>query len=268
MISNCGHDEHGKYSGGQAGDQTGQEWAVIPWYNRPWGVVLRFPNPDVRDLIAQLAMEAAENNLIGYDQGQRTTFWTQLTRSGFRPANIKTACEADCSAGVAAIVKAAGNLRGIDKLKKIPEDMYTGNEKDTLKNAGFSVLTDSKYLKSDKYLLRGDILLLEGHHTAINLTDGALSDSEDKGYAEGWKKSSDGRHWMYQYASGQYATGWKTLSSKTGKHWYYFDQNGYMLTGWQQINVKWYYLDTAKDFNEGACWISDGSGAQSVWTVS
>ena len=25
MISNCGHDERGKYSGGKAGDQTGTD---------------------------------------------------------------------------------------------------------------------------------------------------------------------------------------------------------------------------------------------------
>ena len=43
-ISNCGHDEHGKYSGGQAGDQTGTEWEIKEWYSRPWDVVL---NEDV-----------------------------------------------------------------------------------------------------------------------------------------------------------------------------------------------------------------------------
>ena len=43
MISNCGHDERGKYSGGKAGDQTGTEWQVINWYNRPWKCVLRHP---------------------------------------------------------------------------------------------------------------------------------------------------------------------------------------------------------------------------------
>ena len=32
MISNCGHDENGRYSGGKAGDQTGTEWQVINWY--------------------------------------------------------------------------------------------------------------------------------------------------------------------------------------------------------------------------------------------
>ena len=37
MISNCGHDENGRYSGGKAGDQTGTEWRVINWYNRPCG---------------------------------------------------------------------------------------------------------------------------------------------------------------------------------------------------------------------------------------
>lgn len=41
LISNSGHDENGKYSGGKAGDQTGTEWALIPWYNRPWKCVLR-----------------------------------------------------------------------------------------------------------------------------------------------------------------------------------------------------------------------------------
>lgn len=34
MISNCGHDENGRYSGGKAGDQTGTEWQVINWYSR------------------------------------------------------------------------------------------------------------------------------------------------------------------------------------------------------------------------------------------
>lgn len=29
MISNCGHDENNRYSGGKAGDQTGTEWRVI-----------------------------------------------------------------------------------------------------------------------------------------------------------------------------------------------------------------------------------------------
>ena len=70
MISNCGHDERGKYSGGKAGDQTGTEWQVINWYNRPWKCVLRHPDAATRKLIAQMAKAAAVNNMVGYCQSQ------------------------------------------------------------------------------------------------------------------------------------------------------------------------------------------------------
>ena len=172
MISNCGHDENGKYTGGKAGDQTGDEWAVIKWYSRPWNVVLRYPDINAGKAIAALARAAAENDKIGYCQGHRGTFWAQLQKAGYDPAKITTACEADCSSGVAAIVKAAGHKKGLTSLQNVPATAYTGNLKAVLKKAGFEALTDSKYLQSDKYLLPGDVLLYEGHHTAINLDRG------------------------------------------------------------------------------------------------
>lgn len=173
MISNCGHDENGRYSGGKAGDQTGTEWRVINWYNRPWKCVLRHPNADVRAMIASMAKAAANNNLIGYDQSQRGTFWTNLADSNYDPAQITVACEADCSSGVAAIVKGAGYRLGIDALKKVSTACYTGNLRATLKAAGFEVLTESKYLTSDAYLFAGDILLNDNAHVATNLTTGS-----------------------------------------------------------------------------------------------
>lgn len=178
MISNCGHDENGKYSGGRAGDQTGGEWEIREWYNRGWNCVLRHPDPRVRSEIALLAERAAKNNLIGYDQNQRYTFWKQLKVSNYDPAQITVACETDCSAGVLAIVKSVGYRLDIDNLKSVDSDGYTGNMRSELKEAGFDVLTESKYLTSDAYLLVGDILLYEGHHTAINLTDGASVTSD------------------------------------------------------------------------------------------
>lgn len=57
MISNCGHDENGRYSGGKAGDQTGTEWRVINWYNRPWKCVLRHPNADVRAMSSERSQQ-------------------------------------------------------------------------------------------------------------------------------------------------------------------------------------------------------------------
>ena len=173
MISNCGHDENGAYSDGQAGDQSGTEWYIREWYSKPWEYVLRHPDATVRATIAELAIEAANNDLIGYDQNERTTFWTMLSVSGYYPKNITKACEADCSSGVAACVKATGYILGIDSLKNVSKDCYTGNLRNALVNAGFEVLTDSKYLDSDDYLLNGDVLLQENHHTCINVSDGS-----------------------------------------------------------------------------------------------
>lgn len=174
-ISNCGHDERNKYSGGAAGDQTCTEWYVRSWWNCGWNVILRHPDAKVRNLIADMARKAAENDLIGYDQSQRNTFWQHLKASNYDPAQITIACEADCSSGVAAIVKGAGYRLGDTRMQNVSTDIYTGNERVALQNAGFTALYDSKYLTSDAYLLAGDILLNERSHTAINLTNGAKS---------------------------------------------------------------------------------------------
>ena len=171
MISNSGHDEHGRYHGGQAGDQNG-EWVIQNWYNRPWNCILRYPVASVRKKIAELARKAANNNKIGYDQYQRMTYWTQLQKANYDPSKIKVACEADCSAGVIANVWAVGHIFNIGALKNISAT-YTGNMRSAFKAAGFEVLTASKYLTSDKYLLEGDILLNDAHHTATNLDDGS-----------------------------------------------------------------------------------------------
>ena len=127
MISNCGHDENNRYSGGKAGDQTGTEWRVINWYNRPWKCVLRHPDAKVRKMIASMAKAAAVNNKIGYDQSERYTFWEHLKASNYDPAQITIACEADCSSGVAAIVKGAGYRLGNEKMKNVSIYLYTGN---------------------------------------------------------------------------------------------------------------------------------------------
>lgn len=196
-ISNSGSDERGKITGGAAGDQTGGEWRVRSWYNGSWDVVLRHPDKDVREMIAKMAEAAAKNDKVGYDQAQRHTFWSQLSKSDYKPEKIATKCEADCSAGVAACVKGAGYRLGNSKLKSLDHTSYTGNLRSRLKAVGFTALTASKYLTSDKYLLRGDILLNDvgGGHTCINLTTGSKAETsattspsststktDDKGY--------------------------------------------------------------------------------------
>ena len=177
MISNSGHDERGQYSGGVAGDQGG-EWTVTNWYQYPWDggwmCVLRYPNQQARELLAELAIEAANNNNIGYDQYERYSYWNQLQQVGFRPSRIKVPCESDCSAGVIANTRAVGYLLNIAPLKNI-NATYTGNMRAGYAAAGFQVLTESKYLTTNAYLMPGDILLNDLDHTCVNLGIGSLS---------------------------------------------------------------------------------------------
>lgn len=270
MLSNCGHDERGKYTGGKAGDQTGTEWAVIPWYSRPWGVMLRHPNRSIGKKIAELAEKSAKNDHIGYDQGDRYTFWQQLKASGYDPSKITVDCEADCSSGVSAIVKATGYIMQDAKLKDVSIYCYTGNLKTALKTAGFDIYTEKEYLSSASALLPGDILLLEGHHVAVNLTAG--SNSGVGSFLNGWKKTDD--RYMY-YKSGQAV---KNKWELVNHHWYLFDPDGYMLTGWHRWDGnhvdpedgtgEWYFLDnTAGGVLEGACWHSKENGAMEIWYI-
>lgn len=173
-ISNSGHDENNGYTGGKAGDQGG-EWELRSWYNRPWNCILRHPDPVVRQYHADMASAAAKNDKIGYDQGQRDTFGIQLKAAGDDPAKITVACEADCSKGIIDITKAIGRKTGRKELENI-QATYTGNMRSAYKNAGYQVLTDSKYLTSPDYLLPGDILLNDVHHTATNISMGSKAD--------------------------------------------------------------------------------------------
>lgn len=172
MISTCGHDEKGKYSGGVAGDQTGTEWYTRAWYNGGWNCVIRFPS-NVREQLALNAERAAKNNLIGYDQNQRTTYYDHLKASNWDASKITIACEADCSGGVSANIIAAGYILGIEDLKNFSKNNTTRTLRNSCKAVGAEILTESKYLTSDKYLLRGDIVLKEGSHVITNCTNGS-----------------------------------------------------------------------------------------------
>ena len=173
LVSNCGEDEYGNYSGGQAGDQTGHEWDLRTWSDKPWTCVLRYPESRIGIEFAALANAAANNNLIGYDQQERTSFWEHLEASGYNPAKITVPCEADCSSGVAAIVKAVGFRENIPTLQKTDITMSTSSMKKSFAGEGFDVLSDSRYLTGPDYLLPGDIVLCEKHHVVINITEGS-----------------------------------------------------------------------------------------------
>ena len=245
-ISNCGHDESGRYAGGKAGDQTGTEYQIMNWYSRPWLCVLRFNDAKIAAMIADMATKAAQNNLIGYDQGtdgnsnDRYSFWQHLKASNYDPAQITVACESDCSASTAAIVKGAGYRLNNTKLKAVSIYLTTRNMRAAMKAAGAKVLTDSKYLTSGDYLKAGDILLNDNHHVAIAVTTGAkastLSTSTTLSKTPKWvgkvtANSLNVRTWagtenakLKSYpmlAKGNLVDVCDTVKAKGGASWYY-----------------------------------------------
>ena len=173
-ISNSGSDENGNYKNGKAGDQTGREWYIRDWYNYPWNCVLRHPLAEVRACLATQAVKAAENDNVGYDQLQRDDYGIELAKADYDPSKITRPVESDCSAGVIANTKSTGHILGIPDLQNI-KATYTGNMRAAYKAAGFYVLTETKYLKSSDYLLAGDILLNDAHHTCTVITNGTKS---------------------------------------------------------------------------------------------
>lgn len=165
-IGHASIDERNKISGGQAGDQTGKEIHIRSWYAKGWNKLIRPKSVDIAEKIARAMEQACANNNIGYDQFQRTTLFDQAKIKNWDISKVDQRCETDCSALVAVCVNAAGI--------SVSKDIYTGNEAKVLSNTGqFDILTDGKYLTTDKYLRRGDILLKEGSHTAIVLSNGS-----------------------------------------------------------------------------------------------
>lgn len=163
-IGHASIDERGKARGGAAGDQTGREVCTRNWYNKPWIAVIRPKSSTAAEKIAKAMEAACTNDNIGYDQNERTTLYIKAKANNWNIAGIKSKCETDCSALVAVCVNAAGI--------SVSKDIYTGNEKSALVATGkFTAHTESKYLTTDQYLKRGDILLASGH-TAIVLSNG------------------------------------------------------------------------------------------------
>lgn len=169
MSIKCGWasiDEHGRASGGTAGDQTGLEVKIGSWYYFRQNCILRFKDRSKASKAATICRGIANNNKVGYDQSQRTTLYSELARVGWDPSKITKPVETDCSAMVAAIVNAVGI--------KVSKDLWTGNMRAALYNTGaFYLYTGAAYTQSDRLLMTGDIILNEASHVIMALEDGA-----------------------------------------------------------------------------------------------
>ena len=234
-IGQASRDERMRYSGGVAGDQDGKEVVIRDWYSRPWNKVLRCKDSKKAEKIAVAMEKACRNDYIGYDQNQRTTLYSLCKANGWKIEDVKTPCETDCSALVAVCVNSAGI--------KVSGDIYTGNEAKALLQTGeFELLSSPKYLLSDEYLKRGDILLYEFHHTAIVLQDGRKAEKSKPAQVEyplGWNISKDGQWWYADTPHSRIAGRWAYIDGR----WYVFDYKGHMIKGWFKQGDDWYYMN-------------------------
>lgn len=180
MSVNIGHasiDENGKIAGGSAGDQTKKELCVRGWYAKGWNVLLRPISATLAEKSARACEAGCANNKIGYDQYQRNTLYAQAKKVGFDLAKITTACECDCSAfmHVCAIVGGANLSYGSNGCTT------RTMAKAFVESGDYIKLTESKYFTSDRYLKRGDILVREGSHTIMVLSDGVKAGGKVEG---------------------------------------------------------------------------------------
>lgn len=167
LIGHASIDENGKISGGASGDQTGKEVCTRGWYNSGWQTVLRCKDSDKAEKMAQECEAACLNPNIGYDQGQRNTLRKAAKAANFNLSKVGK-CECDCSSLMAVCAECAA----IEVPYTYDNAPSTRTMVTAFKSTGeFDVLTEAKYLTSDKYLRRGDILVKNGH-TAMALQDG------------------------------------------------------------------------------------------------
>lgn len=169
-IGHASIDESYKTKGGKAGDQTGKEVCIRPWYSKPWSFILRCKDSSKAELMAIACENGCNNRHIGYDQNQRNTLRTQAKKVDFDLSKIITPCECDCSSFMAVCAEAVGI--------SIPYNGTNAPTTSTMRAAFtstgmFEALSDSKYLTSDKYLKRGDILVKPESHTVMALENGS-----------------------------------------------------------------------------------------------
>lgn len=168
-LASAHGDEKGGAHGGKAGDQTGNELSVRPYYihSKGWRV-FRPLDPEKGLVIAQTAKAACDNPNIGYDQWQRLTLYNEAQKVGFDVAKVAVPCETDCSALVRVCCAAAGiDVRNFDTSSEPSALMATGQ---------FEELTGAKYTRSSDYLRPGDILVtsVKGH-TEVCISYGKYS---------------------------------------------------------------------------------------------
>ncbi len=164
--------------GQQPGNQTGRELNFSTWYPAVWLGVLRFKDPAKAELAAKACEAGVKNKNIGYDMDNRNTAYAAAKAVGWDLSKITKPVETDCSALMMLCAVAAG-CASVEALYRRQGNSCTTYcmLHDWPATGDFELLTGSKYLTTDANLLRGDVLVSEGH-TVMALEDGKNGEGE------------------------------------------------------------------------------------------
>lgn len=167
IIGSARMDEHGRATGGKAGNQTGKEISTQNWYKHAKGwVLLRAKDPAQAERMARCMEAACKSPKIGYDQAQRLSLYNAIKPVGFDITKLKSAVETDCSA----LVRVCCAYAGI----AIPDFITSDQVKRMMQSGAFDKSEADKHCKSSDYLRRGDVLVTRTKgHTVIVLSNGA-----------------------------------------------------------------------------------------------
>lgn len=170
MAVRVGHAVASEYGtvDGLDGNQTGKELRIGTWYKGGWNYVLRPKTEELAEKSAQACEAACNNSAIGYSQYRRNTLYACALEVGFDLSKIEKACSCDCSS-----LQHVCSIAGGSKLSYGSNGLTTSTMvKAFVASGNYEKLSATKYLTSDEYLKRGDVLVKEGSHTLMILEDG------------------------------------------------------------------------------------------------
>lgn len=168
LIGHASISENGTINGTK-GDSTGKEVCTRTWYSKPWDFMAIHPDASVREKHAAAIEAACANDNIGYGQSDRNTLYTQAKAVNYVLSKITTKCNCDCSSlqNVAAVASGASGVTYGSN------GWTTSTMKSALTAAGYKIITDSTYLLSEAYCVRGAIYVKAGSHTVCGLSNGS-----------------------------------------------------------------------------------------------
>lgn len=170
MTVRVGHASMSENSSanGTKGDQTGKEVKINNWYSDSWTYMFIHPDANVREKHAKAVEDGCNNPNIGYGQSDRNTLYQEAKKVGMDLSKIKNVCNCDCSAfqNVCAVISGAPGIT-------YGSNGWTVSSMiNLLGSLGYKVITNTKYLRSADYCVRGAIIAKSGH-TVCALDNGS-----------------------------------------------------------------------------------------------